>query len=280
MAINSVGRADKWTQLNLSIDNASPYSLGLRIHNILLTDSRGKIFQPLDQGELIMKINQEAHQYSSLAMIPFVGSIIAIQQLITNSRAKEDLNYIINNSLKDLDIPPKISVKGNLYFPVVENNLKRLTVYLKREDRLIKFCIPMDQSKFTEQAVPDATTKAEVAYNKALAQYKAASYKKAIQQFNQFIEEFPSHDLADNAQYWVGESYYALGLFRKAIAAFDRVTTLYPEGNKAPDALLKIGLCYLAVQDKEKAHKVFQQLLTTYPASNAAQLAKIKLREY
>jgi len=279
IVVNSLGKADKWTQLNLTIDNASPYSLGLRIHNILLTDHKGRIFQPLDQRELIMKINQEAHKYSSLAMIPLVGSIVAIQQVISNKRAREDLDEIINSSLKDIDIPPQISIRGNIYFPAIREGLKQLTVYLKKENQLMKFCIPLDRGNPPSILSEAKEEEAAILYKQAFGLYKRGAYLEAIRGFNDLLQRFPQHELADNAQYWMGESYYALGYFHKAIGSFRKVILNYPGGNKAPDALLKLGLCYLAIHEEEKADEAFHHLVERFPASNAAQLARIRLRE-
>lgn len=278
MSVNSLGKAKEWTQLNLTISNTSPYSLELKTHNVLLTYDGGKILRPLDQAELIMKITQEAGKFSSLTVIPFVGSLVAIQQLIVNNRVRGDSDDIINTSLKDIDIPPRMSIRGNIYFPAVVN-VEELIVHLKRDNSLIKFRIPLTQTLSDKLAGGKSLPEAQVLYEQAYAWYKAASYQKAIYQFNKFLKDFPQHDLADNAQYWIGESYYSLELFPRAIYAFQRVITYYPKGNKAPDALLKIGMCYLATKDKEKARATFQKLVAEYPASNAARLAHMELEE-
>lgn len=278
MTVNSLGKAREWTQLNLTINNTSPDSLELKTHNVLLTCGGGKILRPLGQAELILKITQEAQKYSSLAVIPLVGSLVAVQQLVVNDRIRGDLDDIINTSLKDIDIPPRLSIRGNIYFPAVED-LEELIVYLKRENSLIKFQIPLTKTVSGKVHGGKTLPGAEVLYNQASARYKAASYQEAIQQFSRFLKNFPRHDLADNAQYWIGESCYSLGLFPEAIYAFQKVITYYPKGNKAPDALLKIGLCHLATKDKDKAQAIFQKLLAEYPASNAARLAHMKLKE-
>jgi tol-pal system protein YbgF len=252
--------------------------LELKTGNILLAYDGGKILRPLDQAELIRKITQEAGKYSALTVIPFVGSLVALQQLIVNNRVRNDSDDIINTCLKDIDIPPRMSIRGNIYFPAVEN-IEELIVYLKRENRLMKFQIPFTQSISARLSGGKSLSQAEVLYNHAFAQYKVASYKEAIQEFSGFLKKFPRHNLADNAQYWIGESYYSLGSFPEAIYTFQKVITYYPKGNKAPDALLKIGLCHLATKNEENARAMFQKLVAEYPSSNAARLAHMKLRE-
>lgn len=45
----------------------------------------------------------------------------------------------------------------------------------------------------------------------------------------------PDDDLADNALYWVAESYYSEKAYEQALKVFTRTAERYPEGNKAPE---------------------------------------------
>ena len=63
------------------------------------------------------------------------------------------------------------------------------------------------------------------------------------QRFKQFLVTFPDSELADNAQYWLAESYYASQQFEQALADFEVVINDYPRSRKVPDALLKMGYC-------------------------------------
>ncbi len=102
-------------------------------------------------------------------------------------------------------------------------------------------------------------------------------HHEAIAQFERFLEQYPNHDYADNALYWMGEAYYDIQSFRKAFDCFEKVVTLYPSGNKVPDALLKSGLCLANLGDHEAAGEVMSQLVAHYPATRAADIAQEKL---
>ena len=97
--------------------------------------------------------------------------------------------------------------------------------------------------------------------------------------FESLIKQYPEHDLADNALYWIGESWYAQALWLKAAQSFLRVAQDYPRGNKVPDAMLKLGLTYRQLGDDKAAGDVLRQLARTYPNTQAAHLAAERLEE-
>ena len=55
------------------------------------------------------------------------------------------------------------------------------------------------------------------------------------------MTHYPSSDLLDNAQYWIGEAYYVTRDYEHAARAFRAVGERWPDSRKAPDALLKLG---------------------------------------
>ena len=120
---------------------------------------------------------------------------------------------------------------------------------------------------------------AETHYRASIALIRKAEYPAAITSLRQFLEKYPRHDYADNAQYWLGEAYYAQQQFPQALAELRRVPELYPLGNKVPDSLLKVGYCHLAMGDREKSTAVLRELIRLYPKTEPALLAARKLEE-
>ena len=115
-------------------------------------------------------------------------------------------------------------------------------------------------------------------YNAAWKSLEKKEYRGAIAQFNGFIKKHPKSDYADNAQYWVGESYYALKQFDQAILEFDAVRRKYPDGDKVPAALLKQGFAFAELGDKVDARLILQELIARYPESQEAVKAKQKVK--
>jgi tol-pal system protein YbgF len=111
---------------------------------------------------------------------------------------------------------------------------------------------------------------APVAYDSAIALVNAKRYDKALDAFAAFLVRWPDHPYADNAMYWRGESYYALGDYRRAAEQFEGVLARFPAGSKAPDALLKLGMSHLKLGDPASAKASFDRLTELYPQSDAA----------
>lgn len=153
-----------------------------------------------------------------------------------------------------------------------QNNQKQLYADL---DARIKKLEP-------QQATVDGQT-AEVlpaektAYESAYALIQSGDYKGATTALQDFVRRYPDSAYAANAQYWLGNAWYALGDYKKAIAAQEVVTTTYADSAKVPDAMLNIGSSYALLKDSKNAKKALQSLVSKYPESSAAKTAKDRL---
>ena len=83
--------------------------------------------------------------------------------------------------------------------------------------------------------------------------------------------------MADNAQYWLGESYYVTRDFAAGLKAFRLVVDKYPDSRKLPDALLKIGYCDYELQNWKTARAALGQVAQQFPDTTAARLAQQRL---
>jgi tol-pal system protein YbgF len=106
---------------------------------------------------------------------------------------------------------------------------------------------------------------------------RAGNHNFAIVGFRNFVARFPSHDYADNAQYWLGEAFYDQREFDTALAAFEAVGARFPDGNKAPDAALKTAYCFERLGKLEQARSALRGVIARFPNSNAAALARDRL---
>ncbi len=115
------------------------------------------------------------------------------------------------------------------------------------------------------------------AYRAAVELVKSGKHDEAVAALRLFLKTYPRHDYADNAQYWLGESFYAQKDYQHALTEFRATIETYPRGNKVPDALLKVGYCYQALGQGDKAKAVLEQVVNLYPKSEPAALASKKL---
>ena len=105
----------------------------------------------------------------------------------------------------------------------------------------------------------------------------AGKTDEAVAALRAFLRHYPRHDYADNAQYWLGEAYYAQKDYQHALVEFRATIETYPRGNKVPDALLKVGYCYQALGQADKARAVLEQVVNLYPKTEPAALAAKRL---
>jgi tol-pal system protein YbgF len=114
-------------------------------------------------------------------------------------------------------------------------------------------------------------------YRSAVELVKAGKSDEAITALHAFLQHYPRNDYADNAQYWLGEVYYAQKDYQHALAEFRATIETYPRGNKVPDALLKVGFCYQSLGQADKAKAVLEQVVNLYPKTEPAALAARRL---
>jgi tol-pal system protein YbgF len=133
---------------------------------------------------------------------------------------------------------------------------------------------PIDAS----QVPVDAAGDEKRAYDDAFAALRDGRYAESARRFQGFLEQFPNGELADNASYWLGESYYVTQNYRIALDTFNGLLTRFPESAKAPDALLKVGYCHYELKEWEQAETVLTEVVRRYPEQTVGKLAQGRLR--
>jgi tol-pal system protein YbgF len=111
-------------------------------------------------------------------------------------------------------------------------------------------------------------------YDTAYADYTTGQWALSIQGFEAYISSFPQSELADDAQFFIGQNYYADGQFREAAEAFQQVELSYPTGDVVPEALYKRGLTLERLDETELARDAFELVVEQYPDDNMANLAQ------
>ena len=112
-------------------------------------------------------------------------------------------------------------------------------------------------------------------YNHAFGLLKQADYPGAEVELRAFVDQHPNDPMAGNAQYWLGDTYYARGRYSDAARAFAEVYKRYPKSAKAPEALLKLGMSLGQANQKPNACVALAQLDQAFPraANNVKQQA-------
>ena len=124
-----------------------------------------------------------------------------------------------------------------------------------------------------------ATRGEEQIYQRALTLLRERQYIESIKSFQEILNRYPQSKYADNSQYWIGESHYALREFNPALDAFNRVLNSYPNSSKRSHALLKIGYIYYEIRDYGAARAILEQVRDTYQNTESARLAAQRLQK-
>jgi tol-pal system protein YbgF len=158
----------------------------------------------------------------------------------------------------------------------IRETLVFLSDQLSRLDKSVQTQRPRSISRGVTAFKPGGFND-NTSYNTALAHYKAKRYDEAISSFKELLTVASTSQLADNAQYWIGECYDATGKNTQAIEAFNKVFD-YPKSNKLPDAHVKIGLIYAKMKNTAQAREELQAVIDNYPGTNAASVAASKIK--
>ena len=114
-------------------------------------------------------------------------------------------------------------------------------------------------------------------YEVSLQQLRRGSLSTARLGFREFLRTYPTHELAADALFYVGET-FAPENPDSAGAVYEQVVRNYPNSPRAPAALYKLGLSAEARRDLNAARNYYTRVIAGYPRSVEANLARDKLQ--
>ncbi len=188
-------------------------------------------------------------------------------------RMREDLEFRLK-ILDDRNKTYEDRIKGN------EERFKELEARLKGlESKEAKASEPTSKPIETETLGEWKGVSAGAGdfYKDAYETLQKGNLEVARGKFEAFLKQYPNTELSDNAQFWIGETYYLKKDFEKAILEYEKAIVKYPEGDKIPAALFKQALAFLELGDKSNARNLLKRVLEKYPHSDQAEMAKKKL---
>ena len=127
----------------------------------------------------------------------------------------------------------------------------------------------------TPGPVPAGATPEQL-YDESVKKLQDGDYAGAERGFKTFIQRSPQNKLAGNAQYWLGETYYARRDYNSALTAFAEGYKVYKTSPKGPDNLLKLGITMSVLGRKPDACAVFARFNQDYPRATDLQKRRIE----
>jgi tol-pal system protein YbgF len=114
----------------------------------------------------------------------------------------------------------------------------------------------------------------------AYSDYSRGNDSLALSEFQQYVETYPDSDLADNAEYWIGEILYAQKRYQDAIDVYSRVFNISPKGDKAVIALYKRAMALKEMGRHDEAVAQLNAIVKAYPKRQESEMAKQRLQEW
>jgi tol-pal system protein YbgF len=111
-------------------------------------------------------------------------------------------------------------------------------------------------------------------WDKVYAVYTAGQFDLAVEGFQSFIRTFPTSPQADDAQLYIGHSYFSAGKYPEAVTALQRVISNYPQSDSVPTAYYKLGSAYEAMKQFDAARKAYETVIKNYNKAFEATLAQ------
>jgi len=128
----------------------------------------------------------------------------------------------------------------------------------------------LDGSQATSQGDPQS------GYQQAYDNLLGRRFGEAEAGFKTFLGQNADSPLAGDAQYWLGETYYAQGDYKQAAQSFLKGYKSYPKNRKAPDSLLKLGMSLQKLGQKEQACGSYGQVTKEYPKASSVRNQALK----
>ncbi|MDR9437267.1 MAG: tol-pal system protein YbgF [Thiohalophilus sp.] len=136
------------------------------------------------------------------------------------------------------------------------------------------------QSEPPSQTVPLSVNKSEQeAYQEAFNLLRELEYDKAIDAFDQFLQNYPDGRYAHIARYWLGEANYARRNYKQAIVHYQNLIERYPDSPKVAEAMLKIGYSHNQLEAYKAARDVLEKLIASHPGTTEASQARNLLQK-
>lgn len=234
--------------------------------------------QNLDLKKRLELINSEMdhafkrkEQKNQLVRLQSAKNRAALDELRKGSRFLkgkiEEIEFLLNKKTIQLEKISRLNKK----------RIKQLEQYLNYDSFIDsdKKAVSKDKvSNLDEKKLSDYEL-----YKSAKQKFDQNDFEGARKGFLNLIKKNPKSEQADNAQFWIGETYYREKWFEKAILEYQKVIEKYPKGNKVPAALLKQGLAFLNIGDKTNFRLVMKKLIKKYPKTTESEIAKKKLKQ-
>ena len=258
-----------------------PYTLRSDLNQVMLTQKEIKKELKVLKEEVNKLKSIPSPEKSEMvlalrdAQLNMQAQLQQINQTIQDIQARiEELTFKIETNRKDTEAEIE-ALRVNI--ETLNNELNNLRARLETTPQVSAPQTPGEPSR--PSAEQPSAQGPEAMYKEALQLFNQGKIKESRQRFEAFMQRYPEHELADNCQFWIGETYYKEGNYEEAILAYENLFKKYPNSNKLPEAMLKQAYAFANIGDVNTARVILKALLKKFPDSDMASYAERKLKE-
>ena len=192
--------------------------------------------------------------------------------------AKAAKNPNVTTATKPLDS----TLAKELIPPTAAKEVTEVKKEIAAENKPSGESVPAANPSTSLETAPKYSESAETEeqlYQKLMKWVDEGNEQQAVTGFEEFLQRYPQSKSADSAQYWLGESYYAVKNYSGAIKAFNTLLMNHPQSPKYSHALLKIGFSHYELREFGRARELLQRVRNDYQGTVAARLAEQRLKK-
>ncbi len=126
---------------------------------------------------------------------------------------------------------------------------------------------------------PDSQERDLFRFRIAKSYYQVLSFSEAIEQYRQLLKDFPKSALREETLYQIGNTYFTKGDYPAAHEAFEEVIIQFPSGRLKTFALFGVGNCFEEQDQLEEALRMYTKLREQYPNKEVIDLKIKRVRE-
>lgn len=257
--------------------------MALEFKNQALEEKNAKMQQQLQSDLNTIGETRKTSEHNLRTQVAAMNvDMEGVQQEVRLLKGRvEEIEYLINRKVAGYEASGQKNTERmdevSLTVAKIDQRLTQLEQYLNVEG---KSAPPPKASPAAGGPAKNDEASAKALYDLARQAYDNGQMDKARQDFQKLIQNYPKSENADNAQFWIGESYYREKWYERAILEYQTVIEKYPKGNKVPAAMLKQGFALLQIGEKSSARLILQELMKKYPKASESKIAAKKLKEF
>jgi tol-pal system protein YbgF len=124
---------------------------------------------------------------------------------------------------------------------------------------------------------PGSASEAESLYSLGRTKLDEKSAAAARAAFEQFLQQYPQHERAPDAQFGLAEAIFLDGDLGDAVTQFERIASAYPTSPRAPEALYRAGQISEQRDRRTEARRFYNLVVTRYAGTPSARLAQQRI---